>query len=248
VVRRGDVSPISIQYRQFSGVEFKQNPTHSLGWVLYASGARPAQTPGGQADLSAPVYPWHAMVEVFDTRTVRGLKYFQVGLGQWISEEYLRVVTIQDAPPDGVPEGAKWIRVDLDQQTISAYEGKKLVFASQVSSGANPYYTRPGLFQITKKYALQTMSGSFASDRSDYYFVQDVPWVMYFDRARALHGAYWHNSFGFVRSHGCVNLSDADAHWLYDWAPLGAWVNVVDPSGKTPTDDNYYKDDAGAPF
>ena len=47
--------------------------------------------------------------------------------------------------------------------------------------------------------------------------IQDVPWTMYFYESYALHGAFWHDGFGRVRSHGCVNLSPEDAHWLFDW-------------------------------
>jgi lipoprotein-anchoring transpeptidase ErfK/SrfK len=84
------------------------------------------------------------------------------------------------------------------------------------------------------------MSGSFEIDRSDAYYLEDVPWTMYFDEARALHGAYWHNGYGYPRSHGCVNLSPGDARWLYEWAELGDWVYVHDPSGLTPTDPSLY--------
>jgi hypothetical protein len=244
--RTNDLSPIYTQVNQFHGVEFPQTPSHRFGWVLYAKGVRPARDPGGSPDLHAPFYAWRAMVEAFDSQTVRGVVWYEIGLGQWISQEEIRVVTIPTALPEGVPSNTRWIRIDLDQQTVAAFEGMNMVFASQTSTGIQPYFTRPGVFQISKKLPLQNMSGSFATDRSDYYFVGDVPWVMYFDRARALHGAYWHNNFGFPRSHGCVNLSDADAHWLYNWADTGTWVQVIDPSGKTPTDDNYYKDDAGA--
>ena len=38
------------------------------------------------------------------------------------------------------------------------------------------------------------------------------------------------------QSHGCVNLSPGDAHWLYDWAEVGDYVYVFDPSGQTPTE------------
>jgi len=41
---------------------------------------------------------------------------------------------------------------------------------------------------------------------------------MYFNRDMALHGAYWHDGFGYRRSHGCVNMTITDAHWLYNWA------------------------------
>jgi lipoprotein-anchoring transpeptidase ErfK/SrfK len=62
-----------------------------------------------------------------------------------------------------------------------------------------------------------------------YYAIEDVPWVMYFHRGYGLHGAFWHTSFGRVRSHGCVNLTPADAQWLFDWTsprlPAG-WAAV----------------------
>jgi hypothetical protein len=33
----------------------------------------------------------------------------------------------------------------------------------------------------------------------------------------ALHGTYWHNNFGSRMSHGCVNLPNPAARWLYRW-------------------------------
>ena len=84
------------------------------------------------------------------------------------------------------------------------------------------------------------MSGSFEADRSDYYYLEDVPWTMYFDDKRALHGAYWRAWFGYPGTHGCVNFSIGDAKWLYDWANVGDYVYVWDPSGETPTDPSFY--------
>ena len=51
---------------------------------------------------------------------------------------------------------------------------------------------------------------------------------MFFYRGYAIHGTYWHDSFGHPMSHGCVNLTEADAAWLYHWAPLGTPVVVRD--------------------
>ena len=84
------------------------------------------------------------------------------------------------------------------------------------------------------------MSGAFEADKSDYYLFDGVPWTMYFDQARALHGAYWRANFGYSETHGCVNLSLGDANWLYQWAEVGDWVYVWDPSGLTPTDPELY--------
>ena len=101
-------------------------------------------------------------------------------------------------------------------------------------------YTRPGLFQIYKKKPLETMTGAFEADKLDYYYLEDVPWTMYFDQARALHGAYWRPWFGVAGTHGCVNFSLGDANWLFQWAKEGDWVSVWDASGKTPTDPKFY--------
>jgi lipoprotein-anchoring transpeptidase ErfK/SrfK len=117
-----------------------------------------------------------------------------------------------------------------------------MVFATLIASGIEPFWTKPGVFQIYQKYDSTPMRGSFEADRSDAYYLEDVPWTMYYDKARALHGAYWHNGFGTPRSHGCVNMSVGDARWLYDWAGEGDWVYVWDPSGETPTDPEIYGD------
>jgi lipoprotein-anchoring transpeptidase ErfK/SrfK len=63
-----------------------------------------------------------------------------------------------------------------------------------------------------------------------YYAIEEVPWVMFFQKGYGLHGAFWHRSFGAVRSHGCVNLAPLDAQWLFHWAsprlPAG-WSAVL---------------------
>ncbi|HEX2906490.1 MAG TPA: L,D-transpeptidase [Phototrophicaceae bacterium] len=59
------------------------------------------------------------------------------------------------------------------------------------------------------------MSG--ATGAPDAYALQSVPWVMYFNDSISLHGTYWHDLFGYRRSHGCVNLSISDAKHLFAW-------------------------------
>ncbi len=63
-----------------------------------------------------------------------------------------------------------------------------------------------------------------------YYRIEDVPYVQYFSKGIGLHGAFWHRSFGQVRSHGCVNLAPLDAQRLFWWTsprlPAG-WTAVL---------------------
>lgn len=58
---------------------------------------------------------------------------------------------------------------------------------------------------------------------------------MFVDDDIALHGAYWHDNFGEVRSHGCVNMPPPPplgGGWVYYWsehAPndtLWVWVHT----------------------
>ncbi len=125
--------------------------------------------------------------------------------------------------PFGIEADEKWIDVDLSQQTLTAYIGNDAVFSTYISSGDYEHPTVTGQFRIWITYESQTMDGRLLG--YDYY-LEDVPYVMYFYHDYALHGTYWHNNFGTPMSHGCVNLSTADAGWIYNWASLGTLVNV----------------------
>ena len=140
----------------------------------------------------------------------------------------LRIVKLT-APPSEIEEGEKWIHVDLDEQVLVAYEGERPVFATLIASGKEGYDTPTGTFQIRHKYITTTMRGDDPND--GVYDVAEVPWTMYYDGSYALHGAYWHDTFGNVRSHGCTNIAPADARWLFGWtAPVipEGWHGVRD--------------------
>lgn len=119
--------------------------------------------------------------------------------------------------------GEPWIDVNLTTQTLTAYSGNQVVFNTLVSSGLWQFPTVTGQFRIYVRYELQDMNGYLLG--YDYY-IKDVPYVMYFYEDYALHGAFWHNNFGQPMSHGCVNLSVADAEWLYNFAGIGTLVNI----------------------
>jgi hypothetical protein len=129
------------------------------------------------------------------------------------------------ARPAGIPKGARWLHVNLAQQTLVAYEGDAPVFVTLVSSGREGHYTPIGLYRITRKDASVTMQG--ADPEEGWYEVAEVPWTMWYRKNYAVHGAYWHDDFGTPRSHGCTNLSPADARWLFRWigsVKERAWV------------------------
>ncbi len=120
----------------------------------------------------------------------------------------------------GAPEnGARWIKVDLSDQTLTAYQGGVIVFETTVATGKASTPTKVGEFAIYHKLEEQDM---FGAD----WRLEDVPWVMYYDGEFAIHGAYWHANFGTPTSHGCVNVRVEEAKALYAWADNGTRVVV----------------------
>ena len=228
----------------FQGLQFSETPLHTFGWVLtYLSPngiVETKRTPGYEhEDYTGNTYQNHDLVWVYDTVKVNGMEWYMLGPEEWVPDKVIARVTPNSTPPEGV-EGSRWIEINLYEQTVAVYDNHNLVFATLVASGLEPLWTRPGLFQIYEKIDSTPMRGSFEADGSDAYYLEDVPWTMYFDEARALHGAYWRANLGFPQSHGCVNMSIGDSHWIFDWADEGDWVYVWDPSGKTPVDDDLY--------
>jgi hypothetical protein len=236
-VSRGDVTPVAVPMT-YRGLIFSSTPPTDFGWILLDTAPRTA--PGyNNPEVPGEIYYTNQIMQVYEAVTIDGVEWNRVAENRWVEGRLLNRVMINTNPPEGVENG-RWIEVNLAEQTISVYDNRRLVFATIVASGIEPLYTRPGLFSVYEKHATTPMSGSFEADRSDYYYLENVPWTLYFDKARALHGAYWRAKLGFAQSHGCVNLSVGDARWLYEWANEGDWVYVWDPTGLTPTDPAFY--------
>ncbi len=174
--------------------------------------------------------------------TVGGYHYIETVDGWWMREAEGTVARTTTPPKDLAPN-EKWIDVNLKTQTLVAFVGERPVFATLVSTGRmndddkeKDHRTKPGVFRIREKHVAATMDGDVAADGP--YSIEDVPWIMYFNASIALHGAFWHSNFGHVQSHGCVNLSPADARTLFGWTdpqlPTG-WHGVMATADKPGT-------------
>ncbi len=115
--------------------------------------------------------------------------------------------------------GKKWIEVDLSSQSLVAHQGDSVVLQTKVSTGLRNTPTPVGTYAVRVKVRRQTMTGPG-------YSLPNVQWVMYFYRDYAIHGTYWHNRFGRPMSHGCVNVRNSQAQFLYNWASNGTPVVV----------------------
>ena len=131
---------------------------------------------------------------------------------------YGPVIPVQLDPGAHIGVGRE-IVVVLSTQRAYAYRDGILQRSAIVSTGLPDTPTLQGNFKVTRKLARRHMVGPG-------YDLPNVPWVSYFYAGYAIHGTYWHNNFGTPMSHGCVNMTTADAKWFYDFAPVGTPVHV----------------------
>jgi lipoprotein-anchoring transpeptidase ErfK/SrfK len=117
----------------------------------------------------------------------------------------------------------RYIAVDLSNQKLYMYENGKKIDSFLVSTGKWGL-TPVGEFRIWVKLRYTLMTGG-SKALSTYYYLPNVPYTMFFYNQNVpktlgygIHGAYWHNNFGHPMSHGCINMSIADAKTLFDWA------------------------------
>ena len=193
----------------------------------------PSKVPGGPVDYNASTIKRYTRFPVKRVKYVDGEDWYEVGKYKWINQK--RVALVRWYPrPQGVGEGEKWIYVDLYEQTLVAYEGDRPVYATLISSGIKRFPTVEGLFRIWLKVESKKMSGE--EHTPDYYYLEDVPWQMYFYKGYAIHSSYWHDRFGIRQSSGCVNVAPYDAWWLFHWTDpkLRHGENAVRATRKDP--------------
>lgn len=218
---------------EFHGVEVTVQPERPFGWILQE--VRPSTEVDGEPNQEFARLERFTFFQVFDAALGEDdWIWYEIGGGRWVRQTYVSLVDVH-SPPEDVGADEFWVEVDLYEQSFAAYEGSRMVYAGLVSSGLNRWPTHEGLFQVFSRHLQIKMSG--AEGKIDYYFIEDVPYTMYFDPRNeiALHGAYWHNRYGYKHSHGCVNMPPRDAEWIYNWSANGpsdlwVWVHTSDPT------------------
>jgi hypothetical protein len=133
---------------------------------------------------------------------------------------------ISPISPD-VPAGEKRIEVSISDQTLTAFEGDQVVLQASISTGIPssgptpngiPTNTPQGHFHVEVKAPSRHMGDGKLTSDLEAYELPGVPWVSFFHiTGVAFHGTYWHDNFGRMMSHGCVNMRNSDAKWLYRW-------------------------------
>lgn len=146
----------------------------------------------------------------------------------WVREDDAAIAAESTDPPNVLQgrEGRRtWVDVSVLGGTMVAYEEGKPVFATLIAPGRGgiPYPGRDpistastpvGTFRVDGKFLWASMVSSTESTLVH----SEVMYVQNFHGAHALHGAYWHDGWGELKSGGCVNLSPIDSKWLFEWS------------------------------
>ncbi|HTJ85010.1 MAG TPA: L,D-transpeptidase, partial [Polyangiaceae bacterium] len=164
------------------------------------------------------------------SRDVKGERFLETReAGTWVRAKDAAVAEARSPVPyrsDEDPGGRHtWVDVSVLGGTLVAYEGERPVFATLISAGRGgiPFpgkdpvstaSTPTGSFRVDGKFKTATMVSSTDSN----VVHSEVQYVQNFHGPHALHGAYWHDAWGELKSGGCVNLSPRDSAWLFDWS------------------------------
>lgn len=121
--------------------------------------------------------------------------------------------------PDGRTDVDRYVKVDLSEQRLYAYDHGYQVNSFLVSTGVPGKATPTGEYHVFKKIYDKLYSGPG-------YYLPHTLWNLEFKEHYYLHGAYWHHNFGHPMSHGCVNIAYPDAEWLYGWMQIGDTTDI----------------------
>ncbi len=221
-----------VRESEFHGVELAPNEGLPVGFSKERYGQRYRRTAEGQF-AAGPALGDREGVKLTGQSKPGG--FLETRDGTWVADASIRRIEPRDSFPSFATGDRKWIDISIKQQSLVAYAGRTPVYATLISSGraglGDPDKTEStprGTFMIYQKEVASTMDGD--EDKGDSYNLRDVPFVQYFHKGYALHAAYWHDDFGKVRSHGCVNLAPKDAAWLFEWTDPsvpGNWHGVL---------------------
>ena len=121
----------------------------------------------------------------------------------------------------------KAILVNVDQQVLYAVDNYKIIYEFDVITGQPGKETEAGKFSIFKK----------IEDSTSKKYKAPMPYTMFFSKdGKAVHGTKWATLRSYLHAYvtesvgsmGCVGLTEDDARTLFEWAPIGTAIVILD--------------------
>jgi hypothetical protein len=222
----------------FSGVPLGEEASLPVAFVVKRGVS--LFKPEGDHLSKAEALDYHARVPLSGRfRSVSGTKFWESENERWVRDRDATVIQKRSRYPDFVHDTQRWLDVSVVLGTLVAYEGKKPIFASLVSTGRDRLgsaaasdgeqaVTKLGTFEITAKHL--TLLGAAPERAGERFALFDLPWVFELSSGQLLYAAYWHDRFGIEHGPGDITLAPEDAQRLFDWSTPAlpkAWHSVA---------------------
>lgn len=131
-------------------------------------------------------------------------------------------------------EYGRYIEINIAKQHLWVWQDHEVIYDTPITTGATGagFPTITGLFSVYYKTTDTHLRGYAYGPR--YNYDVQVDYWMPFSGGYGMHDASWRNGrFGgsdyyYGGSHGCVNLPDAAAAFIYNWVSIGTpvWVHA----------------------
>lgn len=141
----------------------------------------------------------------------------------------------------GITITNKVIKISLQAQSLTAYDGDKPLLTTLVTSGGSDLPTPTGQFEIIEKASPFVFHSPFPKGSKFWYPDVKSNYAMLFDQSQAdfIHDAPWRSKFGpgtngpgvpgqvYTGSHGCVETPADVMPRLFPWSPMGTPVVIT---------------------
>jgi hypothetical protein len=122
--------------------------------------------------------------------------------------------------PDFVSTDRRWLDVSVMTGAVVAYVGSKPVYVTLASVGRDRLggpsadaVTQRGEFAVVAKHV--TLKEHDVTKLAERVSIYDAPWALELSSGQLVVGAYWHDRFGIEHGPGNVELSPADAAFVF---------------------------------
>lgn len=161
------------------------------------------------ADPAGSALPRYTVRRSFGRVELAGRCFHRIGNGKGLACKAVAVADRPPPPPKQVGKGEMWLDLDTSEAILYARKGRRVVRVMLASLSDR---TPKGIFRIDSKHISMTLRNQ---SHDDPWYLEQVPYVAFFHEGFAIHAAYWHDEFGTLSTHGCVNLSPTDARWVF---------------------------------
>ncbi|HVB65363.1 MAG TPA: L,D-transpeptidase family protein [Nitrolancea sp.] len=203
----------------------------SLVGVVTSGSLNIRSAPKVDASIVGTTYAKHP-VTVFEPvagDSVNGnTTWYRIGDNQFVTSAYVEPF-VQPTPK--ITYAGHWLDINLATFYATAYDGTTPVHVAIIITGTEGNGTPEGQFAIQRRVANEIMDSATVGvpkGSPGYYYLPNVKWTQYFASGGfAIHTNYWSSpdQYGTYGSHGCVNMMEPDAYFMWNFLTIGDHVS-----------------------